>query len=136
ARLPHSATDVMAGTNMSSTFPFGTPPIQPLGNYTNPGDASITVNNPDLPQIAGGFDGSGNSTSFTNQPFNIQNYEIQYSTTNAEGETGPGIGNLPANVKIQQPTEEPEESQVFDRLFDPRAQVIFLDASKENPDLP
>ncbi len=136
ARLPHSATDAQAEPNLDGLYPFGTNPDNPIGIYLNPGNAGVTVDNPDLPQIATGYDGDGYQTGFTNQPYNVENYNIVYSTVNREGETGPGIGNLPANVKIEPAPAPPEESQQFTNMFDPRAFVIFQDFSKENPDDP
>lgn len=136
ARLPHSATDAQAEPNLDGLYPFGTNPDQPIGIYLNPGNAGVTVDNPDLPQIATGYDGDGYQTGFSNEPFNVENYDIVYSTTNREGETGPGIGNLPANVKITPEPAPPEESEQFTNMFDPRAFVIFQDFSKENPDDP
>jgi len=136
ARLPHSATDVEAGTIIPSLYPFGNNPIHPLGNYLNPGDAGINVDNPDLPQISNGFDSNGNPNNFTNAPFNSENYDILYTTTDAEGQTGPNIGNLPANVKIEMPIAPPEETEQFSNIFNPRAYIIFQDFSKENPNDP
>lgn len=136
ARLPHSATDVPAGTNLPGLYPFGTNPIQPLGIYLSPGEASITVDNPDLTQLPTGYDGDGYLTGFTNEPYNLENYSVVYSTRDAEGQTGIGVGNLPANVKIQDGYPIPEESQQFSNLFNPRAFVIFQDFSKERSEDP
>lgn len=136
ARLPHSATDAQSEPNLDDNYPFGTNPNPPVGVFLNPGDASITVDNPALTEIPTGFDGSGNSVGFTNKPYNIENYNIVYSTVNRQGESGPGIGNLPANVKIDSETPPPEQTDQFTNTFDPRALVVFQDFSKENPDDP
>jgi len=136
ARLPHSATDVRAGENIPDLYPFGTNPIQPMGTYLNPGDAGVTVDDPSLTQIASGYDGDGYETGFTNEPYTLENYNIIYSTRNAEGEYGYGIGNLPATVNVIPPVPDPEESEQFTKLFNPKAFVIFQDFSKENPEDP
>lgn len=136
ARLPHAPTDVPPGTNIPELYPYGTNENQPLGTYGNPGDAGVTVDNPALPVTSTGFDGSRNQTGFTNQPFDLVNYNIKYSTTDAQGEVKPGVGNLPANVKIIVETPPPEESQQFSNLFDPRAFVIFQDSTKDDPNDP
>lgn len=136
ARLPHSTTDAQAGNLLPDLYPFGTNSPQPNGQYLNPANASFTVDDPALTQYADGYDGFGNQNDFSNNPFNIENYEIKYSTTNAQGETGRGIGTLPGNVIIQMPEAPPEESEVFSKTFDPRALVIFQDYSTENPDDP
>lgn len=142
-RLPHSSTDVQPGTNIPDLYPFGTNIAQPLGTYLNPGEAGTNVFDPSLPSTGTGFVGdgyvdqdgyiSGTETGFTNKPFTLQNYNIIYSTSDVEGNTGPGIGNLPANVTIKPQDDQPEESDQFSNFFDPRALVIFQDVRKENP---
>lgn len=134
ARLPHSTTDVSPGESIPDLYPYGTNPIQPMGTYVNP--AGITVDDPNLTQIASGYDGDGYETGFTNEPYNLENYDIVYSERNAEGEYGYGIGNLPADVVVIPPTPAPEESEQFTNLFNPKAFVIFQDFSKENPEDP
>lgn len=135
ARLPRSSVDVPPGTNMPELYPFGTNPIQPMGTYLNPADSGVTVYNPALPATATAFDADGYQTAYTNQPYNLINYNIVYTTTNAEGETGPNIGNLPKN-KIQPEVPPPEETQLFSNMFDPRALVIFQNFADEDPDMP
>lgn len=135
-RLPHSATTVPAGENIPGLYPFGTAPSQPQGEYLNPADAGITVDNPALPAEPTGFNGQGQPNAFTNEPYNIENYSIVYSTTNYLNEYGKGIGNLPGKVTVPVPPEQPEETSQFSSTFDPRAFVIFQDFEKENPDDP
>jgi hypothetical protein len=134
ARLPHSSTEAQAGENLPNLYPYGTNPIQPTVAFLSPGEAGITVNNPDLPEIASGYDGYHNEVGFTNAPYNLENYSIVYSTRDKEGQ--PSVGNLPANVTIETPAAPPEETQQFSNLFDPRAFVIFQDFSTEHPDDP
>lgn len=135
-RLPHSATDALPGESIPGLYPFGTNEPQPTTTYYSPGDAGVTVNNPDLPTNATGYDGDGYETGFTNQPYNIENYNIVYSTKNYLGETGPTVGNLPATAKITSEPSIPENTSQFTKTFDPRAFVIFQDFEKENPDDP
>jgi len=134
ARLPHSATDAQAGSNIPGLYPYGTNPIQPNAQFLSPGEAGITVDNPDLTQIPSGYDGAGNEVGFTNEPYDLENYSVVYTTRDAQGQ--PTVGNLPANVTIEIPSEPPEESEQFSNMFDPRAFVIFQDYSKENPEDP
>lgn len=134
ARLAHSATDAQANSSIPDLYPFGTNPLQPIGNFLNPGDAGVNVNNPALPTIPSGFDATGNPNAFTNQPYDTLNYDIVYTTRNATGESI--VGNLPATVQIQNEIPAPETSEQFTSLFDPRAFVIFQDFSKENPNDP
>lgn len=137
ARLPHANTDAQGQSNLPDPYPFGTNPIQPTAGFENPADASITVDNPALPSTPTGFDGKGNPTGFTNQPFDLTNYSIKYSTTDFKGETGKGVGNLPATVTVEVvPPPPPETTDQNSNTFDPRAFVIFQDASTENPEDP
>ena len=135
-RLPHSATDNPPGSNIPNLYPYGTNDNPPTNKYYSPGDAGVTVNNPDLPVIATGYDGDGYETGFTNQPYNIENYNIPYSINNYLGQTGPGIGTLPASVKVLSEPVIPETTSQFTNTFDPRAFVIFQDFEKENPEDP
>lgn len=136
ARLAHSATDSQSDPSSVDLYPFGTPPIQPTGTFLSPGKAGVTIDNPDLPSAGTGFDGAGAPTGFTNQPYNIENYQIVYSTTDMEGQTGLGVGNLPASVKIKPEDPIPETSQQFNTMFDPKAFVIFQDFDAEDPNDP
>lgn len=136
ARLPRSATDAQAEANIPDLYPFGTNPIQPNAGFENPAQAGITVNNPALPSTPTGFDADGNPAAFTNEPYDSTNYSIKYSTTDSEGQTGLGVGTLPANVKIEPEIPPPDTTNQNSNLFDPRAFVIFQDASTENPDDP
>lgn len=136
ARLAHSSTDAQAGSNISNLYPFGTPALQPTGIFLNPGDAGITVNNPELDQITAGYGADGYANSFTNKPYNLENYSIKYTKNTATGEMGPFIGNLPGEVIVENAPPEPEETDQMSNLFDPRAFVIFQDFSLQNPDEP
>lgn len=80
------------------------------------------------------YNGDGYQVPQSNLPIPISN-QI-YSTTNAIGETGPGIGTIPYKITVETPPPPPQESYSFSKLFDPRAQVIFHDVSKENPEDP
>lgn len=138
-RLPHSGTTAHPGGLFPDAYPFGNPPFQPRQEFTNPATQGVTVYDPALPAIPGGFDANGNPTLFTNEPFNVENYQIPYSTQNAEGQTGPGIGNIPATVKYPaniDPAYDGEQTDQFTSTFNPRALVIFQDFSKENPEDP
>lgn len=138
-RFSRNDTNQPPGFNLQGLFPYGDNGIQPGALFGNPANVGVTVDNPALPATSTGFDGAHNPVGFTNNPYNLQNYNIVYSTQNAEGEMGPGIGNLPANVTVDPPVPSvgPEQTkQAFDNLFDPKAFVIFQDASTENPNDP
>jgi hypothetical protein len=138
-RLPHSSTTQHVGGISPDRYPFGTPPHEPRGQFVNPADSGVTVYDPSLPATPTGYTADGYPTGYTNQPWNIENYQIPYSTTNAEGQTGPGIGTLPAQTYYnpnQDPAYDGEQTQQFTTTFNPRALVIFQDFSKENPEDP
>lgn len=136
ARLPHAATTAQAASAAPDRYPFGTPPYQPNQGYLNPALSGVTVYDPSQPATPTGFGADGYPTGYTNAPYNIENYQIEYSTTDREGQTGLGIGTLPAQVTVTPPTPAPETSQQFTSTFDPRAFVIFQDFSKEDPNDP
>lgn len=136
ARLPRSSTSAEAEENIPGLYPFGTNPIQPNATFENPANAGITVDNPALPSTPTGFDGAGNPNAFTNAPFNTTNYSIKYSTTDWQNNPGLNIGTLPATVKLQVEPPPPETTDQNSNTFDPRAFVIFQDASTEDPNSP
>ena len=135
-RLSHAGTNSPINSPSPDLYPFGTAPYEPNSQYTNPANSGVTVDNPALPTISNGFNVDGYPSVFTNEPYNSENYQIIYSTTNAEGETGHGVGTLPAKSTIQQPIPVPEQTNQFSNMFDPRAMVIFQDFSQENPNDP
>lgn len=136
ARLPRSSTDAEAGENIPGLYPFGTNPIQPNAAFENPANSGITVDNPAETQIPSGFDGEGNPNAFTNEPFNTLNYSIKYSTTDWQNKSGHGIGTLPAQVTLEPVIPPPESTDEDSNFFDPRAFVIFQNASTEDPNMP
>lgn len=135
-RLPRSATTQPAGSKAESLYPFGTDESNPTGLFKSPGDAGITVDDSDGIGYSNAYDSDGYPAAFSDNPFNIENYSVLYSTTNAQGERGPGIGTLPGIVDVEVPPAPPEESMQFTNMFNPRALVIFQDFSLENPDDP
>lgn len=136
ARLPHSSTNAQAGSSIQDTYPFGTPPFQPDQIFENPARSGVTVYDPNKPAISNAFDADGYPTGFTNRPYNLKNYGIVYTETDAQGERSFGVGNLPATTTVVYPPPPPEFSSQFTQTFDPRALVIFQDFSNEDPNNP
>jgi len=137
ARLPHSATTARPGSNIPDPYPFGTPPYQPNQEFLNPARSGVTVFNPALPAAPTAFNADGYPAAFTNKPYDILNYQIIYNDKNAEGEQGPGIGDLvPVKVLPVPAPYDGEQTNEFTATFDPRALVIFQDFSKEDPNDP
>jgi hypothetical protein len=135
-RFPHSSTDAVAQSIIPDSYPFGTPPNQPNTSFINTAEAGITVDNPALPSTSTGYDGAGKQVGFTNNAYNSTNYQIKYSETDFEGQTGKGIGTLPNTFTVKQQTPPPQSSYISSNMFDPRALVIFQNASTENPNDP
>jgi hypothetical protein len=147
ARLPHAATTAEAGHVLPDTYPFGTPPYQPDQGYLNPALSGVTVYNPRRPAQPTAFNADGYGAAYTNEPYNVLNYQIVYTDKNAEGEQGRNIGNIPGYITKPYPSDiqpnvsqvgadGPEETNQFTATFDPRAFVIFQDFSKEDPNDP
>ena len=90
----------------------------------------IIVNDKTLPQIPDGYDGTATNTSpgATNLP--LTSYQIEYSETDYQGKVGRGLGTLPANVSILPEKPIPESSNVNSPFFNPKAAVIYQDASE------
>lgn len=140
-RLPHSAvTPLNNNSTGNSLFPYGTGGPNPQFNYLNPGDAGTTVFNESEPATPSGFDADGNPAGYTNKPIQAFKFKQVYSTTNSEGAVYPGVGNLPAKVTIlKKSTPEeyrPEQSSFADKIFNPRALVIYQDSTTEDPTNP
>jgi chitobiase/beta-hexosaminidase-like protein len=134
ARLPHSPTTNLGNAYANNLYPFGENYPNPNYRYLNPADAGTTVYNPLCPSYPDGYDGMGNQDGYTNDP-NVNDYLLIYSESNYLGETPRGVGNLPAGtttpiIGSQYPIEyEPEQSAYAAKVFDPRAMVIYQDAT-------
>lgn len=133
-RNPH---DKVTGFQLvrGAGFPFssqGNPIVQ--GQYLNAG--GLYVNDPLEQQIPDGYDGTGTGTpsNYTNQ--NVYSYDLLFSETNSIGERGLGIGTIPAAVTVVRDiSNSPQESSIAESaFFNPKALVIFQDASKEDYD--
>ena len=109
----------------------------PSPNVTFGNTGGITVDDPNIVGIPDGYDGTATGTpaSFTDLP--LIDYKFTYSTTNRLGETGRGIGTLPAQIKIFIPPPPPENSETSSKLFNPKALLIIQDGTKppSNPDI-
>lgn len=130
-RLPHATVSGLSNfaEAQANSYPFGGASIPVPVRYGNIG--GLTVNAAGSTIIPDGYDSDGNiSQSGTDLP--LTNYELVFSETNAEGERGHGIGNLPAQVKIrtQLPGPNSTYSKTSSPSFNPKATVIFQDSSE------
>lgn len=133
-RLPHSGTTNQNNDNQS-LYPFGDHYPEPGAVFLNPADSSVTVNDPTKAQYVNGFGADGQANSFSNEPLTVENYAIRYTVNNAQGEMSDLIGTLP-KVKAYPPVIIPETTERYSLMFNPKALVIFQDASQEDPTSP
>lgn len=137
ARIPHSGTNAQPNSTqgLNDPYPFGSPPIMPGQIFLGPQEAGLNVDDPLLPETPTGFDGNGNPTGFVNEPLigiPTQTQPIILSETNAQGERGPGIGQLPRSTVQRVPPPPEQQEYTSSQLFDPRSLVIFQDFTKPN----
>jgi hypothetical protein len=130
-RKAHSGTSAYPGAVIPDAYPFGNPPFQPDQTFNN--QFGVTVDNQNKPARPTAYSADGYGAAYTNKPYNTLNYQIQYTTSDAEGEQGRNIGNLPGEVKYEWPPAPPEETNQFTNCFDPKALVIFQNFSNEDP---
>ena len=135
-RQPRDKVDFTpAACTDKDLFPFGdSAPVPPV-TYGNLG--GVDVDDPDVTGYSAGFDGTatGTSASETDAPYNLDNYDIEYSDRDRLGQYGKGIGTLPSTVSILVPPAPPEKSDANSKLFNSRAMVIVQDG-REPPEDP
>ena len=135
-RLPHSGlTDLGNAVNMPDLFPYGTNSPDPNARYTPNNTTGTTINNPLLPLQNQGYDGNGNLTGGTNAP--LSSYDYIYSVKNQLGQETNATNNSPSVTTVigkNYPVEYTQEvSTPQDKIFNPRALVIFQDTSTDDP---
>jgi hypothetical protein len=123
AKFPQ-ATQASIGNsaNGNSLFPFGTTNPGSNTQYTGVGSSANTIYDQSLPSVPNGYDESGNPASFSNDPIDVFGAPPQIKDKNVSviGKNGP--------IEFVQ-----EFSSNNDKLFNPKALVIYHDAS--NTDL-
>jgi hypothetical protein len=94
----------------------------------------IIVDDPNIPNIPDGYDGTATGTSPGGTDLPLGNYDLIYSDSDAEGNRGHGIGTLPATVTIRvpPPVSPSSSSNVNDKFFNSKAMVIYQD-SRDTP---
>ncbi len=130
ARTTHSGTTAQAhplpGNN---PMPYGSPPYDINGTYLGAGEAGENVYD-GVDGYSNGFDADGEPNAFTDAEFQgiaSEDLPVILSESNRIGERGHGIGTLPARATIQYPVPPQTESSNMDKVFDPKAMVIFQD---------
>lgn len=132
-RRPHDTViGLTSGPGVQDTFPFGdNGPLNPV-TYGNTG--GIVVDNPSIPNIPDGYDGTATGTYADGTDLPLTSYQFIYSTSNSLGETGRGIGTLPSitTILVPKPMSPSSSSKASDKFFNPKAMVIYQD-SREMP---
>lgn len=112
----------------SDKYPFGD-----NGNFVQPiygRSGGITIDDPAIENIPDGYDGSGTLTFTNGTDEPLSAYDIIYSTAKLSGQMGPNIGTLPkVTIFVPKPKHPSTSSQANDKLFNPRAMVIYQDGT-------
>ncbi|HVI40803.1 MAG TPA: chitobiase/beta-hexosaminidase C-terminal domain-containing protein [Anaerovoracaceae bacterium] len=118
--------------NRLNLFPFGDAFPEQTPEYG--AMAGITVDSPGIPNIPDGYDGTATGTSPGGTDLPLSSYQFIYSESDSEGNRGHGIGTLPANVtiRIPEPINPSESSNINSKFFNPKALVIYQD-NRETP---
>lgn len=138
-RLPHSSVD---GPRIpkNSLFPFGTNSPQPNTVFKTNAGSGITIDSALIDGYKTGYDGYGNPIGETDSPNPDISYEFIYSKTDKIGNSAFGVGNMVSYTTIiGKSTPEEYNQQISsrsDKLFNPRAMVVFQDSSLEDPSDP
>jgi hypothetical protein len=140
ARESHSAITPFTPGSRVDLFPFGSGSIPRNSQFTNPSNASTIVYEQGQPSTPTGWDGQGNPDGYITNPTIGTQFKQIYSTTNNIGQATPGVGNLPAKVRVIGKTTDmqyiQEQSSLADKLFNPKAMVIFTDTNTDDPTNP
>jgi len=136
-----------SGTNAEPNNVMGTQPKYPFGSnsyatdqvYTGTQNAGLNVYDPALTSYPNGYDSAGNPANFTNElPINIPTEKIKktFPESYDNGKSFGFVGTLPKSA-IAKESAIPIQDDISNKLFDPKALVIFQDFTKPNdPDMP
>jgi len=126
-RMSHDTVSMTDGKS-TDNFPYATQGSVVTGSWANFGPGSAIVDRPSIANVFDGYDGTGTGTTTGGLDMSLEEYLILYSDRNSRGETGRGIGTIPADVTIAQPAQAAQSSNMNDKFFDPRAMVIYQDS--------
>lgn len=134
-RRPH---DRVSGLDISTIrqqnlAPFGSNSPNPNIRYGNTGGE--IVDSPGLPNFLDGYDGTATGTAKSGTDKPLTEYTFRYSESDHLGQTGPGIGTLPARIRVRIPAVPDATSNTRSKLFNPKALVIIQDGKEPPTDL-
>lgn len=140
-RFFHSGTNAEPNNtkNNQPKYPFGSSGYAVNQIYTGTQSAGLNVYDPSLPSYPNGYDGDGNPSGFTNEePTSIPTENIKKTLPESydNGKSFGFVGTLPKSSFAKEP-QIPIQDDISNKLFDPKALVIFQDFTKPNdPDIP
>jgi hypothetical protein len=139
SRVPHSAVSNLGNSSdNNSEYPFGRNAPSPDFQYLGASNAGTTIYNESLPAEATGYNQNMIPDGYSNSP--VDPFSIIYSTANFENVITPGVGSLPAKTKIIGKSTPVEFTQGYsstsDKMFNPKAFVVYQDSSTEDPSNP
>ena len=133
AKLRNSRDKVIGANNNTSNlgiFSSNSPNL----NVSYDGAAGEIVDAPGIVGIPDGYDGTATGTAASQTDLPLTSYQFTYSLTDRIGQTGRGIGTLPATVKIIVPPQLSDISYTSKKLFNPKALLIIQDGTKPPDD--
>ena len=124
-RFPNAKVDGSVQDSLLSWGPYGDQGSD--RNFRFNGTGGVAVDTDAIDGYANGFDGTGDGSTNGDTDLPKDQYRFRFSTTNSIGQTGKNIGTLPARVTIQRPSPQTPQttSRTSDKLFDPKAMVIY-----------
>jgi hypothetical protein len=140
-RFFHSGTDAQPNDIPSTQpkYPFGSNGYVANQKFTGTQNAGLNTNDPSLPSYPSGFDANGNPTGFSNQdPASLSspNFPKIFPETTDNGKSFGFVGTLPKSTIFRDP-KIPSQDDLSNKLFDPKALVIFQDFTQPNdPEMP
>ena len=95
--------------------------------------AGLIIDKSEIPNTLDGYNAAGEAVGSIDQ--NAPRLDFVYSETDGKGNVGRGIGTVSYST-IREPDPPPDQSAVNDKLFNPKAKVIFQSyTDTENQDI-
>lgn len=131
-RRPMDKVTLSSKEPKEAIFPYGSNTTESPYVWGSFGPSGAIVDKPGTENIPDGYDGSGTATYANGTDLPLEEYLIRFSETNYLGERGRGLGTVPTQNTLVTVDPPPQSSNINDRMFDPRAMVIYQD-SREDP---
>ena len=128
------AYDTVSGVDSvekKTIFPYASEGSEGPYIWGTHGPPDLIVDKSTVDNIGDGYDGTATGTFAGGTDLSLDNYLIRYSETNFRGERGRGLGTVPTPVNVTTTPPPKVSSNINDRMFDPRALVIYQDSREE-----